>query len=272
MEQMEPKNKRVVGIVPEDMHVYLEDYVYTYLRGEQKNQAAILTGKSYFKDGGFWLYITGAILCPSITLEEEELGISKRTWNYIYQELHHSFERQEIVGWYMPIPEGADAKIFEKIQSLHERDFSGADMVYFSRNEENGDESLFVRREGHLLKLPGYYIYYEKNTQMREYIMLKREEKQLEADLRAEQKSDERVVMRYREYMNAQQMKEKRVVSERKQKTSNSLAYTMCVLALVGMFLLSIGIAAGYQQVHEIDDVMNLVGNQLHLDLGDDKK
>ncbi|SFQ48449.1 hypothetical protein SAMN02910358_02403 [Lachnospiraceae bacterium XBB1006] len=270
MEQLETKNKREIGIVPEDMRVYFEDYVYTYLRGEQKDQAAILTGKSYFQDGAFWVSVTGAIVCPSINLEEEELCISKRAWNYIYQELHHSFERQEIVGWYMPIPENADAKTFEKIQLLHERDFSGADMVFFCRNEENGEESFFVRREGHLLKLPGYYIYYEKNVQMREYIMLKREEKQLEADLQAEQKNGERVVMRYREYMNSQQTKDRRVTAERKQKASNSLAYVMCVMALVGMFLLSIGIAAGYQQVNEIEDVMSLVGNELHLDLTED--
>lgn len=268
MELTEPKNKRMIGIVPEDMQVYLEDYVYTYLRGEKKEEPAILTGKSTFSDGKFFVYITGAISCPSLSLEGDFV-ITKRVWNYIYQELHQSFDRQEIVGWYMPIPENAESEVYEKIANLHERDFSGADMICICRNGESGEETLFVRREARMVRLPGYYIYYEKNPQMRAYIMTKREEAQLEADLQAEQKSDERVVMRYREYMNNQQMKQRQIKSVENQKRGSTLAYMMCVLALVGMFLLSIGIVAGYQQVHEIDDIMTMVGDQLHLDLSE---
>lgn len=266
MEWMEPKNKRTVGIVPEDMQIHIEDYVYTYLRGEKKSEAAILTGKSVFSEGNFYIYITGAIACPGLTADGE-FTITKRVWNYVYQELHQSFDKQEIVGWYMPIPEEAEPEVYEKIQLLHERDFSGADMVFFCRNEETGEESFFARRDGRMLKLPGYFIYYEKNPKMRAYILLKREEQQLEEDLKAEQKSDERVVMRYREYMNSHQMKETRSRSVARSKAGSSLAYMMCVLALLGMFLLSIGIVAGYQQVHEMDDVMTMVEDQLHLDL-----
>ncbi len=73
--------------------------------------------------------------------------------------------------------------------------------------------------------------------------------------------------MRYREYMNSHQMKETRTKSRVQSKAGSSLAYTMCVLALLGMFLLSVGIVAGYRQVHEMDDVMTMVEDQLHLDL-----
>lgn len=270
MEQREPKNKRTIGVPPEDMQVYLEDYVYTYLRSEFKDHAAILTGKSIFSEGTFYVYIMGAIDCPSLNWSQDELEITQRAWNYIYQELRNSFEKQEIVGWYIPLPEEAGTMEYNRIAHLQEKDFSGADMVFFCRNEREAEESFFVRREGKLLKLPGYYIYYEKNPRMREYIMMKKEELQLEEDLYAEQTSKERVVMRYRDYMNSQQTKDKRQKSKQREKASAGLAYAMCVLAFVGMFLLSIGIAAGYQQINQMEEAVSAVEKELHMEFSED--
>ncbi len=270
MEIKDPKNKRKVGIVPEDMKVYMEDYVFTYLRGDFKNQAAILTGKSIYRDGVFYIYIMGAIECPSLSWGKEELEITKRAWNYIYQELKGSFEKQEIVGWYIPLPKESGTTEFNKIARIQERDFSGADMVFFCQNEVESEESFYVRRDNKLLKLPGYYIYYERNPQMREYIMMKKEELQLEEDLRAEQISDDRVVMRYRDYMNSSQKRDKRQKEVKKEKVSNGLAYAVCVLAFVGIFLLSIGIAAGYKQINQMEEVMTNIGEEMQVDLTQD--
>ena len=267
MEDKEPKNKRVIDDPPQEMRVYLEDYVNTYLCGEDRSCGAILTGRSQFENGGFVVYITGAIECPNLTWEQEELGITTRMWNSIYQELRVSFEKQEIVGWYMPMPEDSGREQMEKIRKVQEKHFSGADMVFFFHNRKEGDQRFYVRREGKLTRLGGFYIFYERNPQMREYIMMKREEKQLEDDLRSEQLGQDRVVMRYREYMNSQNNRDKRKKYESRTKVNLGLAYGICVLALVGMLVLSLGIAAGYQQVAIMDEKMTSLGETLGVEL-----
>ncbi|MGN0171064.1 MAG: LysM peptidoglycan-binding domain-containing protein [Lachnospiraceae bacterium] len=271
MEIKEPKNKRVIDEPSQDMRVYLEDYVNTYLCGEFRNCGAILTGRSQFENGGFVVYIMGAIECPALTWEQEELGISTRMWNSIYQELRVSFAKQEIVGWYMPIPEGYGREEMEKIRRMQEKYFSGADMVFFFHNKSEAEQRFYVRREGKLTRLTGFYIFYEKNPQMREYIMMKREEKQLEEDLRKEQYEQDRVTMRYREYMNNQNSRDKRKKYETRSKVNLGLAYGVCVLALAGMLVLSLGIAAGYQQVAVMDEKMTSLGESLGVELEDSK-
>lgn len=271
MEDKEPKNKRVIDDPPQDMRVYLEDYVNTYLCGEFRSCGAVLTGKSQFENGGFVVYITGAIECPALTWEQEELEITTRMWNAIYQELRVSFEKQEIVGWYMPMPEDCGREEMEKIRKVQEKHFSGADMVFFYHNKKQGDQRFYVRREGKLNRLGGFYIFYEKNPQMREYIMMKREEKQLEEDLRSEQLGQDRVVMRYREYMNSQNNRDKRKKYESRTKVNLGLAYGICVLALVGMLVLSLGIAAGYQQVAMMDEKMTSLGETLGVEMDEEE-
>lgn len=102
--------------------------------------------------------------------------------------------------------------------------------------------------------------------------MMKREEKQLEEDLRKEQYDQDRVVMRYREYMNSQNNREKRQKYDTRTKANLGLAYGICVLALVGMLVLSLGIAAGYQQVAIMDAQMTSLGETLGVDLEDKQK
>lgn len=259
----EPRNKRTIGTPEDACRVYLEDYVYTYLKGEHGSRGAILTGRREVDQDGIRIFITGAMECSAIDLAQDELFISKRVWNYIYQELRASFANQEVVGWYVPVMEETKHGAMDKIARLHERDFVEEEMVFFYQNREDIEQDFYTYHDGRMQKLPGYYLFYDRNPQMRDYIMMKAEERQLEKDLRAEQLEQDRVVMRYRDYMNSQNNLSRRKKYMQKEKVNAGLAYTMCVLAIVGMFALSIGIAAGYQQVHQMEEAMTEIEQQI---------
>lgn len=269
MKENVPKNIRLVGDKPEGTTVFLEDYVSTYLKGELGEEAAILVGRSELEEE-VRIYVSGAISCPSLSIEQESLSISIKMWNYIYQEMKRSFPGQEIVGWYIPLPEVLPDNYKEQIQILQSTDFSRDDMVLCAMRRKNGEAYFCTQKNGKLARLEGFYIYYEKNEPMRDYIMLKREEKQLEEDLRAEQMEENRVVMRYRDYINSERNREMRKRVQKGEKINSGLAYAMCVVALVFMFVLSIGIVAGYQQVNTVDEAMTQLGKELHIDEKED--
>lgn len=266
MEVNMPKNRRLIGEEPKQVIVLLEDYVSTYLRGELGEEAAILVGKSIESQEEVRIVVSGAIACPALSWAKEQLGISIKTWNYIYQELKRFFSGQEIVGWYIPITPNTPSNYMDQINRLQITDFSRDDMVFATLKAKGTDPSFYIQQENTMLKLEGYYIYYEKNDSMREYIMLKKEEKQLEEDLRAEQLETDRVVMRYRDYINSEQTKVMRSKAIKSEKINNTLAYVMCVTALIFMFVLSIGIVAGYQQVNAVDEAMAQLGEELNVD------
>lgn len=228
-----PRNLRQVGNPGGKLSIYIEDYVFTYLKSEYNTEAAILVGESCYEENGICVYIRGAIACPQLYWKEDGMQITQRTWNYIFREREHLFGGQEIVGWYMPVPSEEEEKILIALGEFHGRNFPGADKVFFYLNHKKDEEAFYARDEHIFKRQAGYYIFYEKNTTMREYMLALREERQLEADLYKEVHDKPKENMRYREFLNAE--------LERRNSSAGSSGRVMGVLALVAGLVLIAG-------------------------------
>lgn len=172
-----PRNIRQVGQPSSDCKIYVEDYVYGYLaknwkETESKGSLAILLGKSNWKDGIFYIFLKSALVVESLDVTGEYISIKDETWGKIYEEMKEYFPGQEVIGWYLSLP-GVGMKITDMIKRIHLTHFGGNDKVLYLADPEEQDNAFFIYRNGRMEKQAGYYVFYEKNEPMQEYILEK---------------------------------------------------------------------------------------------------
>lgn len=173
-----PKNIRQEGS-PRGRHkIYLEDYVYTYLRNMAKEKeacAAVFLGKSQVEKDIRYTFISGLVECGAAVFQWDAICLDDSFWDYIYKEEKQYFPELEVVGWFLG-KAGQTLDLSSAVEGAHRKYFSGRDKVLMLMDILEEEERFFVYEQGYLQKREGYYIYYEKNLPMQEYMICKREE------------------------------------------------------------------------------------------------
>ena len=182
-----PKNIRQIGIVSGDYRIYIEDYVYTFLhraaqtksRGEEDGSClAILLGEARWRSGNGVVFIRGALLTEGEEISEEHIEITQNMWQTIHEEQEKYFEGQEIVGWFLAC-QSLSMEASELIQKVHRKQF-GAEKIVMLLDTAEQEEAFFRYENNFLVRQSGYYIYYEKNIQMQNYMLEKNPQLQKE--------------------------------------------------------------------------------------------
>ena len=232
-----PKNIRQIGIPNEKYRIYIEDYVYTFLKKiaekaeeEEKGVAAVFTGEIKWNSGTGYLFIRGALTAEAGEISAEHVEFSDLTWQKLHEETEHYFAGQEIIGWFLT-QKSLQMEVTEGVQRIHMKLFGGEKALMLMDPVEK-EEAFFCYDNGRLLRQSGYYIYYEKNTQMQNYMLEKNPEIQEESQ---ETVQDDAV----RAFRSLIQKKKKEEPEETEEKTSVfSYAATACIvlaLAVVGV-------------------------------------
>lgn len=177
---LEPPNKKKIGEPKEYKKIFIEDYVHTYLLQQSTEnvkcvKAAVLLGKTEKDRGCCHLYIRGALPIEQINEKQGKYCFTEKIWNEIYQNCEKYFPNQEIMGWFL-----SKQSVFEEntdvLEETHRTYFSGADKLLFVV-ETAEQKSTFWGFDGNRFAMqPGYFIYYEKNEWMREFLMEKNEQ------------------------------------------------------------------------------------------------
>lgn len=225
----EPKNVRQIGEPREYKKIFIEDYVHTYL-GQYEESFAILLGSSRRSGGKRHLYITGAL---TIERPEEKQGkylFSEKLWSEIYRQCEDYFPGQEIMGWYLSCEGFVKGKL-PVVEETHRTYFSGADKVLFVRDTSEGESFFFGFDGNRFARQSGYYIYYEKNDPMREYILSKKGEEQ-------KKPSGEKPDVAMANFRKI--LKEKKEQSIRRRK--KAVSYGMKVTAVLVLFVAAVSL------------------------------
>ena len=74
------------------------------------------------------------------------------------------------MGWFLSRM-GFSTAINDKIEKMHVENFPGKDKVLFITDSLESEDAFYMYEHGQLVKQKGYYIYYEKNEAMQNYIM-----------------------------------------------------------------------------------------------------
>ena len=105
-----PKNIRQIGECKGSRKIYMEDYVYTFLRRmEEKNRetgrAGILLGRYNWMDGVSYLFIKSALEIENMEVSPEHISFTDQVWTEIHDTVQQYFKEQEILGWFLNLPE-----------------------------------------------------------------------------------------------------------------------------------------------------------------------
>ncbi len=180
-----PKNIRQVGPMDGDKRIYIEDYVMTYmkqiaLKSYGNYHVAILLGHVLPVEGEDNVFINGAVEVKDIIFDNEKL-FSNETWSNIYEDIKKYFDEEEIVGWYITKP-GLPLEVNDDLCKIHIDNFAGNNKVLLMYDSIEREEAFYLFDNQRLWEQDGYYIYYEKNHNMQNYMVENSDKQSIEAD------------------------------------------------------------------------------------------
>lgn len=204
-EQQLPKNIRQIGSPVGHTKVYIEDYVITFLNSlsMDKNtyvRGAILFGEKKIVENNLIIYIKGAVEGQNLELDLDETVFDDEVWREIYQQKDRFFPGLEVIGWALSRM-GFSVRLNDKIKKTHFENFPGEGKVLYIIDDLEQEDAFYVYKGQDLVRQAGYYIYYEKNEMMQDYLTERKQSmKESESyDKMMENMRDERLIRQFRE-------------------------------------------------------------------------
>ena len=165
-----PKNIRQMGTPGQKHKFYIEDYVYTYLHTflkekhkEDTLQAAVLLGRYEVYQECRYTFVNGAAACDFSVFYEGAEG-------QILETIREHFPDLVIVGWYVRCS-GQDSHVQSVIKHYYAEKDSAISLAFVYEDELEDEFGVYVWEQNALRSLDGFYIYYEKNPQMQEFLI-----------------------------------------------------------------------------------------------------
>ena len=223
-----PKNIRQRGEIQQDKKIYLEDYVITFIRKqERKDQeldcAGILLGTKQQCEAGMLMFVKGAL-----RLEEEEDQEQKRQ-NY--------FPELEVLGYYV-----IGTMEEDKLEKLMD---PPAVLPFVIFHIQEGEENVYWSEEKQFQRLSGYFIFYERNPQMQKYMFECLEPQKVEE----EEGSSDQAIISFRE-----KVKEKHGMTRR-----GGIRYLAGSFLTLTIFMLGVTIINNYDKMKDMEETISRI-------------
>lgn len=228
-----PKNVRQIGDGSAEKKIYVEDYVMTFLEkisAEGKPGKAILLGEVRELEGQSYIFADSA-------LEVETFSPDSAAREELKKKAEKYFGEKQVVGWYR-VSQESPFVMNSTIVEIFEREFRQENQVLIIGDLEEQESLFFLLEEEHVVQQPGYYIYYEKNASMQEYMISGSEGESVEKE--APIKDD--AIKRFRKIIS-----EKKKLPQMKLPSGGRLAY------LAGGFLVVTVLSLGATMVYNYD-------------------
>lgn len=251
-----PKNVRQIGEIAGKQRIYVEDYVVTYLNqlAHPTNtvaRGAILLGEWIHYDKEDVLFISGAIEADHLSFDMREVSFSDETWTQLYEKINQYFEEINVVGWFLSRL-GYSIKLTDSMRKLHSQYFKGQGSVLYLMDALEQEDAFFLNKEGKLQQQSGYYIYYERNTPMQNYLIENQAmERTVGQDKRIDYK-DGQLLHSYHEIMASRQ-------GRKDERRVTSLLYVTSAMLVIVFLALSISIFNNYDKLKSVQESLNVI-------------
>ncbi|MCI8466053.1 MAG: LysM peptidoglycan-binding domain-containing protein [Lachnospiraceae bacterium] len=207
-----PRNIRQIGDIDRELGLYLEDYVATFIeKMRRKNETCIgiLLGRQEMEQKLPCLFVRGAVVAKDYEIEDGRVIMTASAWNDVYEQAEKCFKEVEICGWFLCSNDSRVTDLYT-LQKSHSENFRSQNQILFVYDGNREEETVyrFDTQGGHRLR--GYYIYYERNEQMQEYMISQEPVRKSEFAIAQTPRgvSDE-VTRQFRNIMEGKQEKEK---------------------------------------------------------------
>jgi len=176
-----PSNIKQIGSIGDGLRIYVEDYVCTFLyqyaeSGGFNERLAYLVGRHMVIDGQPILFIGGAIHGRYAEKHEGSLRFTADSADFAQDMLEEHFPGMEIVGWMQSQP-SYGTYLNQNYGAYHLRQFKHPHQVLFVMDPLERTNAFYMANENALtptdrmIEVSGYFIYYEKNTNMHDYML-----------------------------------------------------------------------------------------------------
>lgn len=232
------ENAKLVGETPTGLRIYLEDYVYTYLyqyaklyRGQEK--CAALVGSYTENLDEMSAIISGALQVNEIESEEGNM-LSETHIEEIQKQIERYFPNSQLMGWMHTQP-GYGIFLTTHDMKIQQTLFKEPYQTLMIIDPIENTDAFFAWHLEEIESVEGYYIYYNKNEEMQNYMVSNK------VSVSNEEFNDrEDVVMHFRKKDRA-----------KKQEIQNKkIAHLVTALSLV-LFLMCVTMAIGLIQHRE---------------------
>ncbi len=167
-----PKNFRQIGSAEKSTKVYIEDYVYTFMRKlseEDDISVGALIGNIVVRDGVECVFISGLIKAAGCVFSDDRVVITDNTWAAVFENVKKYFDGMTVCGWFVS-SRGSKVCRQAAVSGIYSCGNNDATLLYIRDKDADEDFVYRVSAQGKT-QLSGYYIYYERNEQMQEYMV-----------------------------------------------------------------------------------------------------
>lgn len=251
-----PKNIRQIGTSTGSTRVYLEDYVYTYLhtqgvQEEWTNRGFMLLGRVEKGKDYTRYFISGLIRVEDEFFKEHVLEFNDDTWAAVYKEMKTYYDNLEIVGWGQDVS-NASAGLTAELEQIHKQNFNIQKNILLILDQVENEETFYIFEKNMLQRREGYYVYYEKNPQMQEYMIDKNKSRELNI---SPDEIQEPLVHSYRETM----LEKKAQLSARKW---NGVLYTTSLLLVLSVCVLGVSTVNNVEKMQDLESAVNQISGK----------
>ena len=239
-----PKNIKQIGDVSSDKKIYIEDYAFTYINSIAYNnpsdsQAGVLLGENQTDGDEKCVFIKG-IIKAKLGTEVEEKGVyfNESVWNGIYSDVEKYFPDLAVVGWFAAIPEVTPERMMN-LKKIHLDNFAGTMKTFYLIDTVEKEENFYLYENGELKKQKGYVCFYERNYEMQEYMLERRERKSSEDGPDKVMKSIRNII------------REKEELHE--QKKNARFMYGVSTFMVIVILVIGINLMNNYQKMKKFD-------------------
>ena len=248
-----PKNIRQIGKTSNSKKVYVEDYVMTFtkhLPGEDYSscRVAVLVGQYVKLEQEKCLLISGAVEVEGMDLSSS-IVFTNDHWTAIYENIKKYFTEAEIVGWFLGGP-GYLLEDKDRILKTHIDNFAGQDKVLLTYDNMEKEEAFYFYENGTLSRQEGFYIYYEKNEEMQNYMI------EINGKPSEEEHYDDRVSREIRTILQSKKPSEGN-------KNTSYLIYAAGTLLAVIILVVGAAMLSNYDQMKNMQSSINSLSDNL---------
>lgn len=248
-----PRNFRQIGTPEGEKHIFIEDYVYTYLHpaflGMNERRVCILVGRTEQYGKNTNIYVNGAFELPEIAYCGTAPVFQEKIRTEICTLIKRYFDGSTLLGWFYD-EKGTAPCLTPELERILKNFFGGNNRLLLLSDSLEKEETLYIYEDGAVHKKEGYYIYYERNQAMQEYMIVSR--KDTPQEVKPEEVRDE-ALKNYRELVLNRPKKNFQLPA------FHSLVYGSGLLVVIAIIVVGISMFNNYEKMKKLEIAVSVM-------------
>ena len=157
-------NVKQIGTPADEGRVYISEKAYKRIKTEgfKDKEVFVLMGHTESSGGRYATFVEAAIAVYDMEFDKNAPLWTNKVWSRVFAEIKKSYEELIIVGWAFR-QEDFPAEPTPMLENIHREHFGGAHQLMFLLNRTEQEENFFIKKNNHLKKKTGFFVYYRMN-------------------------------------------------------------------------------------------------------------